>query len=55
MFKNAEKLSKCLDQLIKVTEELENQERIDELVNVIHQLSIVHQNVLGDLINKTVD
>lgn len=49
MFKNAEKISKTIDQLIKVTDDLENQERKDELLQVIHQLSIVHQNVLGDL------
>lgn len=49
MFKNAEKISKTIDQLIKVTEDLENQERKDELLQVIHQLSVVHQNVLGDL------
>ncbi|WP_018934328.1 hypothetical protein [Gracilibacillus lacisalsi] len=55
MFKNAEKISKAMDMLIKVTEELENQERKDEMVNVIHDLSKVHQNVLGDLTRKTVD
>lgn len=49
MFENAEKVSKCMDQLIKVTGNLEKQERKDELLECIHQLSIVHQNILGDL------
>ena len=48
MFKNVEKISKCMDQLIKVAEDL-NQERKEELTEAIHKLSIVHQNVLGDL------
>ncbi|UFT98074.1 hypothetical protein KO561_12765 [Radiobacillus kanasensis] len=49
MFKNAEKISKAMDMLIKVTEELDNQERKDQMVAVIHDLSGVHQAVLGDL------
>ena len=52
MFKNVEKISKCMDQLIKVTEELNNQERKEELTEAIHKLSIVHQNVLGDLTKR---
>lgn len=52
MFKNVEKISKCMDQLIKVAEELNNQERKEELTEAIHKLSIVHQNVLGDLARK---
>ncbi|WP_163538344.1 hypothetical protein [Gracilibacillus sp. YIM 98692] len=52
MFKNAEKISKCMDQLIKVTDDLDNQERKDELASVIHELSIVHQHVLGDVVKK---
>lgn len=49
MFKNAEKISKAIDMLIKVTDDLEKEERKDQLVNVIHELSGVHQAVLGDL------
>ena len=39
MFKNVEKISKCMDQLIKVAEDL-NQERKEELTEVIHQLAM---------------
>ncbi|QDP40788.1 hypothetical protein [Radiobacillus deserti] len=49
MFKNAEKISKAMDMLIKVTDELEKLERKEQLVAVIHELSVVHQGVLGDL------
>lgn len=49
MFKNSEKISKAIDLLMKVTDDLENQERKDQLVNVLHDLSGVHQNVMGDL------
>ncbi|SET84293.1 hypothetical protein SAMN05216389_1383 [Oceanobacillus limi] len=53
MFKNAEKISKAIDNLIKIADGLEKDERKQELVNVIHELSCVHQNVLGDLTNKS--
>lgn len=49
MFKTVEKISKLLDQLIKLTDELENEERKHELINVIHGLSKVQQNVIGDM------
>ncbi len=52
MFKDAEKISKAIDNLIKITDGLEKEERRQEMVNVIHNLSCVHQNVLGDLTNK---
>lgn len=48
MFKNAEKIGKTIDTLIKMSSDL-SQERQQELVYVIHELSKVHQNVLGDL------
>lgn len=52
MFKNVEKISKLMDQLIKLTDELENVERKNEMVNVIHQLAEVQKNLLGDLTKK---
>ncbi|MDC3414244.1 hypothetical protein [Terrihalobacillus insolitus] len=52
MFKNAEKISKAIDILIKVTDDLEKEERKDQMVNVIHDLSVAHQAVLGDLRKK---
>lgn len=49
MFKNAERIGKTIEQLIKVAEEIKNEERKQELITVIHGLAKVHQNVLGDL------
>lgn len=52
MFKDVEKISKLIDQLMKLANELENKERKNEMICVIHQLSKVQQNVLGDLAKK---
>lgn len=48
MFKNAEKIGKTIETLMKTADDL-SEERKYELLNVIHKLSKVHQNVLGDL------
>lgn len=52
MFKNAERISRAIDNLIKITSDLKAQERKDEMTVVIHELSRVHQHVLGDLIGE---
>lgn len=54
MFKNVERISKLIDQLMKLTEELDNKERKNEMVNVIHQLAEVQKNLLGDLAKKEI-
>lgn len=52
MFKDVEKISKLIDQLMKLANELENKERKNEMICVIHQLAAVQKNVLGDLAKK---
>ena len=54
MFKNVERISKLIDQMMKLTEELDNKERKNEMVNVIHQLAEVQKNLLGDLTKKEI-
>lgn len=54
VFKNVERISKLIDQMMKLTEELDNQERKNEMVNVIHQLAEVQKNLLGDLTKKEI-
>lgn len=54
MFKNAEKISKAIDLLMKVTDDLESKERKNQMVNVLHDLSGAHQAVLGDLRNQEI-
>jgi len=53
--KEANRIGRTIDNLMKITDDLEKNERKTELINVIHQLSIVHQNVLGDLTRDTVN
>lgn len=49
VLKEANRIGRTIDTLMKITDDLERQERKDELINVIHQLSVVHQNVLLDI------
>lgn len=49
MFKTAERIGKNIESLMKIVSELKNEDRKNELLVVIHELSKVHQNVLGDL------
>lgn len=49
MFKNVEKISKAIDLLVKVAEDTKDKNRSNELVNAIHNLSVVQQEYFGDL------
>ncbi len=53
MFKTADKISKAIDLLIKVTAEVEEPERKEEALAVVHQISHLYSNCILDIKQKS--
>ena len=49
MFKTTDKISKAMDLIIKVAEEINDPERKEEALSVIHELSVLHSKCFNDL------
>lgn len=49
MFKTTEKINKAMDLIIKAAEEMKNEERKEQALNVIHELSLLHSDCFNDL------
>lgn len=49
MFKTTERISKAIDQVIKATEEIEDEGRKQQALKVIHEMSVLHSDCLSDL------
>ncbi len=53
MFKTADKISKAIDIVIKSTEEMTNEERKEEAIAAVHQLSNLYSNCISDIKQKS--
>lgn len=51
--KNTEAIGKAIELLVKVTDKETDPEQIERLLNVIHELSGIHQESVGNLRNTT--
>lgn len=53
MFKTTDRISKAMDMVIKAAEELKNEERKQQAIEVAHQISVLHSNCFDDLKSNT--
>lgn len=52
MFKTTDKISKAIDSIRKATEELENDERKQQAISCVHQLSTLYSDCIKDMKNE---